>query len=144
MFKNILIVCHGNICRSPAAEGLLKNKLGGRVNINSAGLGAVVNSPAEKRIQKILLDNGCDISAHRAVQLDKGMLRESDLILVMEQAHVEAITEMAPECRGKTKFLSHWDGRKEVPDPYNKSDEVVNISLDLIYKSVNSWLKYLA
>jgi len=143
MFKNILVVCMGNICRSPAAEGLLRDSLGKQVNLSSAGIGALVDAAAEERIKTMLLEKGCDITSHRARQLTSEMLQKSDLILVMEQGHTEAITSIAPECRGKVKLLGHWIGKKEIPDPYKKSDHVVKLSLNLIYDSVESWLKYL-
>ena len=91
LFKNILIVCIGNICRSPMAEGLLKQALTasgkGDCLVSSAGLGALVGRPPDKKACQLMLEKDLDISGHRARQLNKDMIRKADLVLVMESSH---------------------------------------------------------
>ena len=59
MFKNILIVCVGNICRSPTAEALFAHRLSGQdLTISSAGIGALVGNPMDKTAHEVLQDNG--------------------------------------------------------------------------------------
>ena len=97
MFQNILIVCVGNICRSPAAEALLANKLEGKgLTISSAGIGALVGNPMDKTAHEVLNDHGVEHTAHRARQVDSEMLHRADLILVMEQSHIQHIRQIAP------------------------------------------------
>ena len=91
LFKNILIVCIGNICRSPMAEGLLKQALTasgkGDCLVSSAGLGALIGRPPDKKACQLMLEKDLDISGHRARQLNKDMIRKADLVLVMESSH---------------------------------------------------------
>src|SRR6266542_2985353 len=76
MFENVLIVCVGNICRSPMAEGLLRARFVGhrRARIESAGLAALEGRPADPIAVELLAERGIDISAHRARQLTPELL----------------------------------------------------------------------
>ena len=122
MFQNILIVCVGNICRSPAAEALLAHKLEGKgLTISSAGIGALVGNPMDKTAHEVLNDHGVEHTAHRARQVDSEMLHRADLILVMEQSHIQHIRQIAPEVHGKTFLLGKWLDDTEIPDPYRQS-----------------------
>ena len=84
--KNILVLCTGNVCRSPTAEFLLRKSLEGvDCVVQSAGIGAVIDSPAEPLAQKVALSHGLDISTHRSKQVTMDMLKWADLVLVMEK-----------------------------------------------------------
>lgn len=143
MFNSILVLCYGNICRSPAAAYSLRALLPDHIKVDSAGIGALVGRPADDTVKGLMQKRGIDVSAHRAKQVDRAMLSQFDLVLVMEQAHIESITQIAPEARGKTKLLGAWIGNKEIPDPYKKSKQVYEIADLLIIESVTSWMKYL-
>src|SRR5690554_1830779 len=98
MFNRILMVCVGNICRSPTAEYLLRHKLpGSATQVKSAGLGALAGKPADPTAQAILEEQGVDMSAHVARQISTGMANDADLILVMEPMHLNALYEIAPQ-----------------------------------------------
>jgi len=144
MFQNILIVCVGNICRSPAAEALLANKLEGKgLTISSAGIGALVGNPMDKTAHEVLNDHGVEHAAHRARQVDSEMLHRADLILVMEQSHIQHIRQIAPEVHGKTFLLGKWLDDTEIPDPYRQSKPAFEHVHSLLTQSVESWLPYL-
>lgn len=144
MFKNILVVCVGNICRSPAAEALLKHKLEGKnLSISSAGIGALVGKPMDKNAHEVLQDHGLELTTHRARQVDSGMLHEADLILAMEQSHIQHIRQIAPEVHGKTFLLGKWLDDTEIPDPYRQSKPAFEHVHSLLTQSVESWLPYL-
>jgi protein-tyrosine phosphatase len=144
MFQNILIVCVGNICRSPAAEALLAHKLEGKgLTISSAGIGALVGNPMDKTAHEVLNDHGVEHTAHRARQVDSEMLHRADLILVMEQSHIQHIRQMAPEVHGKTFLLGKWLDDTEIPDPYRQSKPAFEHVHSLLTQSVESWLPYL-
>lgn len=100
MFDSILVVCVGNICRSPTAERLLQNSLPER-KISSAGLAAVVGHGADATALLVAKSNGLSLDGHHARQLTRELCREQSLILVMEKSHIEAVTRLAPEVRGK-------------------------------------------
>ncbi len=143
MFKKILVVCVGNICRSPIGERLLKRELGASVEVSSAGLGALAGKPADPNSILVSSERDLDLSGHVARQISNNDLQWADLILVMEQEHIAHITKMAPQVRGKTKLLGNWLDGQEIPDPYRKSKEAFEYCYNLIEKSVLAWKKYL-
>lgn len=144
MFKRILVVCVGNICRSPTAEYLLRQRLPqGGVEVGSAGLGAMIDYPIESTAAQVLVDHGIDGSEHRARQVTPGLLRESDLILVMEKSHVAAIGRMAPEVSGKVFLLGKWQDDAEISDPFRQERPAFDHVYDLIESSVDAWLPHL-
>lgn len=142
MFDSILIICTGNICRSPIAERLLRAMLKEK-KIDSAGIGALVDAPADASAVKVAEKHQLSLDNHRGMQFSSSLGRKYDLILVMEQSHLESITRMAPEVRGKTMLLGHWLGGKEIPDPYRKSDEAFESVFQLIERSCQSWAERL-
>src|SRR5690606_952515 len=121
MFKSILVVCVGNICRSPTGEALLKQKLAGKdITISSAGLGALVGKPVDPTAAEFLDLAGCPFPYDQARQLRSKMLREADLILSMEQSNLQCFQSLAPVERGKTFLLAKWSDGRDVPDPYRQ------------------------
>lgn len=145
MFERILIVCIGNICRSPAAEFLLRRRLGDAhaSRVASAGLGALVGHPMDATALALLREQGVDGEAHRARQVDVPMLRASDLILAMEKDHVSAISRMAPEVSGKVFLLDRWVDGRDVPDPYRQQRPAYEHAYALIERGVDAWARYL-
>lgn len=141
MFNNILIVCVGNICRSPMAEGLLKSyfeKNNDVTMVSSAGLAAVVNMPATSLSQSLLQARNIDISKHKARQLTKDMVLQADLILTMEKFHQKKIEKVFPFTCGKVFLIGKWENF-EIPDPYGGSQVDFECALDLIEKGLNDW-----
>lgn len=144
MFQNILIVCVGNICRSPAAEAMLSHRLQGKgLTISSAGIGALVGNPMDKTAHEVLTEHGLEHSAHRARQVDSDMLHQADLILAMEQSHIQHIRQMAPEVHGKTFLIGKWLDDMQIPDPFRQSKPAFEHVHSLLTQSVESWLTYL-
>ena len=140
------MICTGNICRSPAAEYLLRRRLeespkwSGR--ITSAGLSALVGQPADETVCRLMRAHGIDLSAHRARQLTQELLRQADLVLVMEDYQKQAVVEMDPTARGKTFQLGHWNNA-EIPDPYRCDDEVHRQVIERIVAASQPWLERL-
>lgn len=142
MFKRILVVCVGNICRSPTAEHLLRQRLAGSdIQVSSAGLGALVDKPIESHALAILQQHGEQPHEHSARQLTSSLLRESDLVLVMEKRHLQGVSQIAPESRGKTFLLGKWQDDREIPDPYRQSTAVFEHAYALIEQGVDAWAK---
>lgn len=144
MFKSILVVCAGNICRSPTGEYLLKDKLtDSDITVSSAGLTALVGKGAEVTASSIALTNNIDMSEHKGRQLSTSLIAENDLILVMEEHHLSDLLSQYPQARGKTFLLGKWIDDKEVPDPYRKSQEAFEHVYQLIDQACSAWVKYL-
>lgn len=143
MFNSILVLCTGNICRSPIAERILRDAFP-KKEIDSAGLSAVVGNPADPSAIHIAEKHGISLEGHKGKQFTASMGRQYQLILVMEQQQLEQISNLAPELRGKTMLLGHWNGNKNIPDPYKKSDEAFASVYKLIENSCNAWISKLA
>lgn len=142
MFNKILVVCVGNICRSPTGERLLKHYQPA-LTVESAGLGALVGKGADATATSVAEDHQLSLAGHSARQISGRMCREYDLILVMEKRHIAALCEIAPEMRGKVMLFGHWDGEREIPDPYRKSREAFEAVYTLLDRSARQWAQAL-
>ncbi|ROR18598.1 protein-tyrosine phosphatase [Comamonas sp. BIGb0124] len=137
MIGKVLIVCVGNICRSPMAEALLRNKLN-NIQVGSAGLGALVGYPADPHAVELMTDAGLDIRPHRARQLTLAMCKEHDMILVMENEHRDAIEKMYPFTKGKVFRIGH-NQNVDIPDPYRLDKSAFEYALRLIEAGIDDW-----
>jgi len=142
VFNNILIVCIGNICRSPMAEALLKLRAPDGVHVHSAGIGALVDKPADPIAVQLMQMRGIDITAHRARQLVPEMVDQAELILVMEAAHQRYIRAVSPSACGKIQLLGKWV-EQEIPDPYKQAPKIFASTLEVIEKGVDMWAEKL-
>ncbi len=138
MFNNILVVCVGNICRSPTAEFLLKQALPHKA-VHSAGLGALNGHDMDATAREVAERHGVCCHAHQARQLTRDLCRQADVILVMENKHKEGVSQLVPEARGKTFLLGQWSQGQEVPDPYKKSTEAFEHVYKLIAHHCGQW-----
>lgn len=128
MFQEVLVVCIGNICRSPVGEALLRQALPAH-RISSAGLGALVGHGADPTAARLAEADGLDLSAHRARQVNAEMVRAADLVLVMSEGQRLAIAEQFPFATGKTMRFGRWlpgeaGNGADIPDPYRRNEEV--------------------
>ena len=142
MFNSVLVVCTGNICRSPIGERLLRRALPGK-KIDSAGVGALADHAADASAIAVSEKNGLSLDGHKGQQFTGKLGRQYDLILVMEKHHIEQVTKIAPEARGKTLLFGHWLGNKEIPDPYRQSMEAFEFVYQLLDQSATEWTRKL-
>ncbi|WP_028008556.1 low molecular weight protein-tyrosine-phosphatase [Solimonas flava] len=144
MFNRIIVVCTGNICRSPIGEGLLRQRLQGRdIEILSAGTGALVGFPADPLAVEVAADHGLDISAHRAQQATLPLLSSMDLVLTLDQGHSDWINARYPQLRGRVHKLLKWRENADVADPYRQPKEAFEQAWADIDAGVDDWLKKL-
>ncbi len=144
MFNRIVIVCTGNICRSPAAEGLIKQRMQEhRLDICSAGTGALVGYPADPLAVEVAADHGVDISGHRAQQATQLLLSSMDLILTLDQGHSDWINVRHPQLRGRVHKLLKWRGNANVGDPYRQPKTAFERAWTDIELGVSDWLNKL-
>jgi protein-tyrosine phosphatase len=129
----ILLVCLGNICRSPMAEVILRDEidlagLGGKVTVESAGTGDWhVGGPMDERARTELSRRGYDGSRHIARQITSSWLPGYDLFVVMDQRNLANLRQLAASQPGPTdgriRMMRAYDPAAEpgaeVPDPYH-------------------------
>lgn len=120
----VLIVCTGNLCRSPMAEGLLQARLArddARQDwqVTSAGVWTVDGRPASAHAIEVMTQRGIDLSAHRSRNITREMMSQADLVLVMTRSHTEALGAAFPAHARKVYLLSEMTGQMhDVGDPY--------------------------
>ncbi|WP_074173453.1 low molecular weight protein-tyrosine-phosphatase [Caballeronia calidae] len=137
MITSVLIVCIGNICRSPMAAGLLKDRLP-QLRVKSAGLGALIGHQADRLAQDLLSERGIDIWAHRAQPLTEALCADSELILAMDKSQKSSIEQRYPFTRGKVYRLAEFDGL-DIFDPYRQDRTRFEACLELIERGVEAW-----
>lgn len=140
--NNILTVCVGNICRSPVAEAMLKDRLPGR-KVWSAGLHAVVGHGAETTARDIAKQHGLDLSAHRAQQVAGWMCSHADLVLVMEADQQQELEKRYPTARGKIHRLGEFgpQGGFDIADPYRQPRAAFEAAQAAIARGVDEWVR---
>ncbi|WP_201551143.1 MULTISPECIES: low molecular weight protein-tyrosine-phosphatase [unclassified Psychrobacter] len=136
-FDHILVVCVGNICRSPMAEALLKQRFPNKT-IDSAGVGALVGHPADPAALEIMSKQQIDITNHVAKQIDEQLAKKVDLIFTMSDGQTKWIEERWPFCRGKTFKLGHWMN-KDIADPYQHELSAFEIAHLDIVEGIKQW-----
>jgi protein-tyrosine phosphatase len=123
----VLMVCLGNICRSPLAEGILRAKAkekGLAIEVDSAGTGGWHAGEApDRRSQKVALQNGIDISHQKARKFKLQDFDDFDLILAMDTENMKDLLLLAPNemARAKVKLILNYINptkNQNVPDPY--------------------------
>jgi len=123
----IVMVCTGNICRSPMAEWLLRHllpvDLKGRVEVSSAGIGALHGHQAADHAITVMARLGIDMRNHRARQLTPNIVRQADLALAMESHHLQFILRSNIWSKPRTRLLTEFGPptkRPDIEDPYGK------------------------
>ena len=142
MFQSLVIICTGNICRSPYAEYVFKSQTD-KVAVSSVGLSALVGSGADDTALQVALTRNVDMRAHVAKQIDTSNVAHADLILVMEDIHLQKVMKRYPEARGKTFKLGKWLDDKNIADPYKKPASFFSLVYDEIDACVATWLKHI-
>jgi protein-tyrosine phosphatase len=107
---SILVVCTGNVCRSPIAAGALRTELERRFgshapDVASAGIGAWERSAATPEAIDAAAERGIDISAHRGRQLVRPIVDDADLVVAMAAEHRKAVADLAANAAPKTFTL---------------------------------------
>ena len=152
MVKKILFVCLGNICRSPAAEGILKKKLKDRdleklFVVDSAGTGGWhVGNLADPRMRETALSRGIELTS-RSRQIEENDLYEFDHILVMDKDNLHAVKLLTKNklnsVKSKIKLILSYSKDSqldEVPDPYYGGQNGFDKVLDLLDNAIDGLL----
>lgn len=138
--KQILFVCTGNIARSASAKYLARqlSSESSEWTFESAGTGAVLGSPVARFIDDELAARGIDFSDHSGQQVNDRLVKESELILVMEKEHLEWMVREWPQHRNKIHLLKQMArmrssaGRRSDPVSYMKQADAEPLPEDNI------------
>ena len=152
MTKKILFVCLGNICRSPAAEGIFKRKIKDRglenlFVVDSAGTGGWhVGNLADPRMRETASSRGIDLTS-RSRKIEENDLYEFDYILVMDKDNLHAVQSLVPNeshpATSKIKLILSYSKNSqldEVPDPYYGGQHGFEKVLDLLDDAIDGLL----
>ncbi len=143
--KIILFVCTGNSCRSIMAEGLLKKMLSekgikesSKYKIISAGTHTYEGFPPVHMTQKIMTEQGIDVSSYRSNRLTEETVNKADLVLVMTQKHKDEVSHIAKKERDNVLLLKEFaeikDKNQDIADPIGLSYDAYKYCLEEIEK----------
>ncbi|MDO4222802.1 MAG: low molecular weight protein-tyrosine-phosphatase [Acinetobacter sp.] len=139
--QNILVVCVGNICRSPMGEYFFKHARPD-LNISSAGIAGMVGHSADEKAIHCMDHLGIDMRSHKAQKLAAEHIKQADLILVMSTRQQRHIEQTWPFAKGKTFRLGHWQ-KTDIADPYQHDQQFFNDTCQLIQRCVDDWKKHI-
>ena len=148
MFK-VLMVCTGNICRSPIAEGLLSHylpeNLKSAVEVRSAGTHALHGNQADKNAIRAMHQIGIDIAGHRARQISREIARRSDLVLTMEAEHTRRIKGLL-KWGDHPRRISEFNPKEpihDIADPYGGPVEAFDQCIRTLRPSIKGVIMWL-
>jgi protein-tyrosine-phosphatase/predicted ATP-grasp superfamily ATP-dependent carboligase len=143
---DILVLCRGNICRSPFAEEWIRRGARARgldVAVSSAGLDAIEGRHAFPMAETVAPRFGIDLAAHRARHTNPAMVDAADLILVMEPEHVRQMAALYPSTATPVFLLGHFTPGQpvsEIADPYGQSAERFSHCFDELVAACDGFL----
>lgn len=141
-FNKVLTVCTGNICRSPLAKGLLQKELP-KLNVDSAGIAAVVGGVMPEHARVIAEREGFDLTGHCGKQCSVWVVEAADIVLVMEQGQLDWITRKFPQVRGRVFLVTHWTDQQDIADPYQHDAESYERSYAHLAAGIKAWAERL-
>lgn len=136
-----LIVCTGNTCRSPMAEGIFKDlakKHKIDLQIKSAGTFAVDGSQISKNAIKALENIGIDIKGYKSSFLDENLVNQADVILTMTDSHRREIIRRYPQVEKKVYLLNEYafGNLEDISDPFGGDLHIYELVRDQIYRAI--------
>ena len=152
MRYTVMMVCTGNTCRSPMAEGIARQMMATQlgivpteldragIEIVSAGAFASSGSPATPEAVRAVANEGVDISGHQSTPLTRELVEAADVIYCMTDNHREAVLSLVPSAEGKTHRL---DPGADIPDPIGSGDGVYRATAEAIRHGLAGRIKEL-
>jgi len=139
----ILLICAGNLCRSPFAEGYMRKRFeqaGVHVECFSRGLLAMPGQKVPALALKIAEEFDVDLSGHVSQTLLAPDMDRSALVMVMEPGQRQHLSKMRPAHIGKVIMLSQLNGGQKISDPMGRSDETFRRVYAEITGHVDAWM----
>lgn len=144
--RRIVFVCTGNICRSAMAEHLLRHwsqVRGLDLDVSSCGVAAQSWYEMPAAARRLLSAEGVTAFTHKARLATRDALRGADIILVMERAHADHLTEQFPEFTARIRLLREHAGfrDKDVDDPMGRQEEAFTRCFNVLKESLEALLR---
>lgn len=144
----VVFVCTGNTCRSPMAEGILKDlskKANLNIGVKSVGTHATSNSNAARFAIEAMKSIDIDISNHKSDQVNRELLDKTDLVLTMSNNHKKAIILQYPFIKEKVFLLNEYAFgiNKDIEDPFGGQLMYYEKARDEIYEAILEVIKKL-
>jgi len=140
----ILVICAGNICRSPFAEAYLRKQIelaGVYAEVFSRGLLTLPKQNPPTNGQQVAVEFGVDISKHLSQPLSRSDLDRAAMVLVMDVEQRQHIGKINPAAIGRVFVLSQMTDGKTIPDPMGENKDAFRRSYSIITKDVDEWVK---
>jgi protein-tyrosine phosphatase len=123
--RRVVVICHGNICRSPFAGLDLARRLKG-VEVRTAGLHTSDGRPAEPNAREVAAEMGVPVDEHASRRFDEGDVEWADLIVAMQGRHIAVLAERWPGCERRARLLGDYlpDAPHAILDPWGQDKPV--------------------
>ncbi|CAM5188073.1 Low molecular weight protein-tyrosine-phosphatase Ptp [Castellaniella defragrans] len=143
----LLLLCTGNMCRSPMAEVIMRDCLARRgiaATVLSRGLAAPTGRAPHPFALRTAAEFGVAISPNkRAAPVNPVDLRLATVVLVMDKGHRHEVQQRYPAAGGKTFLLGHWQGEQEIPDPLHEPESVFQAQWPVMRAACEAWIDHL-
>lgn len=146
MAYNILVVCTGNICRSPIAEVLMQDYALRRqrdLHVKSASVMGLNDKPAHRHAQAVVKEVGLDLSQHRAQPVTEELAQWADYVLGMEIQHSSKLRARYPFLEDKLLLMGSFGGMVEIQDPLGSWRRKFRITRDELQRCTQAFVDQL-
>jgi len=150
----VLVLCSGNVCRSPMAAAYLRHRAGdsglAHLVVDSAGTLGIEGAPATSEVVRVLAERGVALGEHRSRGVRPVDLRTADYVLVMELAHLAYLESGRQRPTGEVHLLREFEngphpspGAPDLPDPIGRPIEDYRASFEIISRCVDHFMIHL-
>lgn len=130
--KRILVLCYGNIYRSPYAAALLRQRLGVNFDVRSGGFHAAGGRASPPGLIQLAAGRGLDLASHRSTRVHTDEIARADLVVVMDRHNWQAVQSAGGARR--IAWLGAMDGGGEIRDPYGRDEGAIRSEMERLHR----------